>query len=67
MTAEGSLSGSASPLTGCGRRRARVAFLMFALGRYRRFREAAIEAWVCDLEAESLATHRPTGSAHRAA
>jgi excisionase family DNA binding protein len=23
------------------------------LGRYRRFRESAIEAWVCDLEADS--------------
>jgi excisionase family DNA binding protein len=25
------------------------------LGRYRRFRESAIEAWICDLEAESRA------------
>jgi excisionase family DNA binding protein len=26
------------------------------LGRYRRFRESAVEAWICELEAESTAS-----------
>lgn len=35
------------------------------LGRYRRFRESAIEAWLCDLESKSSSITTSTPSATR--
>jgi len=35
------------------------------LGRYRRFRESAVEAWLCQLEASSTPTLTPTRSIRR--
>ncbi len=35
------------------------------LGRYRRFRESAIEAWLCDLESKSASITTSTPSATR--
>lgn len=35
------------------------------LGRYRRFRESAVEAWLCDLESKSSSVTTSTPSATR--